>query len=61
MFAVLAEDFNFIKKLIELGVDVNKTNQFGESALTLAVGLKREDIANYLRSNGAVGGTHNGE
>jgi len=62
MFAVLAEDFNFIKELIELGVDVNKTNHFGETALTLAVGLKREDIASYLRSNGAVGGTHaNGE
>jgi len=58
MCAVLAEDFNFIKQLIELGVDVNKTNHFGETALSLAVGLKREDIASYLRRNGAVGGTH---
>jgi len=58
MFAVLAEDFNFIKQLIELGVDVNKINRFGETALALAVGLEREDIASYLRSNGAVGGTH---
>jgi len=62
MFAVLAEDFNFIKELIELGVDVNKTNHYGETALTLAVGIKREDIASYLRSNGAVEGKHgNGE
>jgi len=56
MFAVLAEDFNFVKQLVELGVDVNKTNRFGESALSLALGLKREDIASYLRLSGAVEG-----
>jgi len=54
MFAVLAEDFGFVKQLVGLGVDVNKTNQYGETALTFALGLEREDIASYLRINGAV-------
>jgi len=54
MFAVLAEDFCFIKKLIELGVDVNQTNPLGETALSLANELQRDDIATYLRMKGAV-------
>jgi len=54
MFAVLAEDLNFVKKLVGLGVDVNKTNRFGENALTLALGLESKDIARYLRINGAL-------
>jgi len=54
MFAVLAEDFKFVKKLVGLGVDVNKTNRFGENALTLALGLERKDIAGYLRTKGAL-------
>jgi len=54
MFAVLAEDFAFIQQLVRLGVDVNKTNAAGETALNLAVELKRKDIADYLLANGAT-------
>jgi len=53
MFAVLGEDFSFIKELIELGVDVNQTNHMDETALGLAIEIGREDIAQFLRSNGA--------
>jgi len=54
MFAVLAQDFGFVKQLVGLGVDVNKTNLSGETALSLALGLESKDIAIYLRINGAV-------
>jgi len=54
MFAVLAEDFNFIKQLVELGVDVNQTNSLGETALSLANELQRDDITGYLLEKGAV-------
>jgi len=54
MFAVLAEDIDFVKQLVGLGVDVNKTNRSGETALTLALGLEGKDISKYLRKNGAV-------
>lgn len=54
MFAVLAKDFNFIKQLVNLGVDVNQTNSLGETALGLANELQRDDIASYLRTKGAV-------
>lgn len=54
MFAVLAEDFCFIKKLLELGVDVNQKNRIGETALSLAIELQRDDIAGYLRRKGAI-------
>jgi len=53
MFAVLGEDFSFIKELIELGVDVNQTNHKGETALGLAIEMGRDDIAHFLRRNGA--------
>jgi len=54
MFAVLAQDLDFIKKLVELGVDLNETNCHGETALRLANETGRSDIINYLRSNGAI-------
>jgi len=54
MFAVLAEDFGFIKELLELGVDVNQKNRVGETALSLANELQRDDIAMYLRRKGAI-------
>jgi len=54
MFATLAEDFAFVKHLVELGVDVNKTNVSGETALNFALAAERKDIADFLRSNGAV-------
>jgi len=54
MFAVLAEDFDFVKKLVELGVSVTKTNSRGETALDFANELKRYDIARYLRKHGAL-------
>jgi len=54
MFATLAEDFAFVKHLVELGVDVNKTNISGETALNFALALERKDIADFLRANGAV-------
>jgi len=53
MFAVIANDYNFTKKLVELGVDVNKMNRFGETALGLAMQLQRDKIASYLCSEGA--------
>jgi len=53
MFAVLAEDFSFIKELVQNGVDVNQTNSDGETALGFAIELGREDIANFLRMKGA--------
>jgi len=54
MFAVLAEDFNFIKQLVELGVDLNQTSSLGETALSLAKELQRDDITSYLRAKGAL-------
>lgn len=53
MFAVLARDFSFVKELVELGVDVNLRNCKGETALSLANEVHRDDIANYLRAQGA--------
>lgn len=55
MFAVLAEDFGLVQQLVGLEVDVNQTNRSGESALSLALGIDRTDIADYLRLKGAVG------
>jgi len=53
MFTVLAGDFDYVKQLVDLGVDVNGTNQAGETALEFAIESGREDIANYLREKGA--------
>jgi len=53
MFAVIAEDFSFIKNLVQRGVDVKETNRQGETALRFAIELGREDIANFLRTRGA--------
>jgi len=53
MCAVLAEDFSFIKELVQYGVDVKQTNCAGETALRFAMELGREDIANFLRTKGA--------
>jgi len=54
MFAVLANDFNFTKKLVESGVDVNRTNSLGETALSLAIEMQNSKLTNYLRSKGAA-------
>jgi len=54
MFAVLAQDFDFVKKLVELGVDVNQRNNFGETALRFANEIHRDDISRYLRTQGAI-------
>jgi len=54
MFAVIANDYNFTKNLVEQGVDVNKRNRFGETALGLAIELKRDEIASFLRLKGAT-------
>jgi hypothetical protein len=54
MFAVLANDFSFVKHLVELGVNVNQTNGLGETALGFAIELQRYDMAKYLRSKGAA-------
>jgi len=53
MFSVMANDLSFTKQLVELGVDINRTNQLNETALSLATELKREEIAKYLRAQGA--------
>jgi len=54
MFAVLADDFTFVQQLVGLGVDVNRSNLAGETALNLALEKERNDIADYLRANGAT-------
>jgi len=54
MVAVMGNDFSFTKELVERGVDVNHSNSSGESALSLAIEMQRKDIAQYLRSKGAV-------
>jgi len=54
MFAVLADDYCFTKELVELGVDVNQTTPMGETALGFANEKGRNDIANYLRTKGAL-------
>jgi len=54
MCAVLANDFDYAKKLLELGVDINKTNRMGETALSLAIERQNFELANFLRSKGAV-------
>jgi len=53
MFAVIANDYDFTKNLVEQGVDVNKRTRLGETALGLATELKRDKIANFLRLKGA--------
>merc|ERR1719233_2298059 len=50
MFSVMANDLQFTKELIELGVDVNQSNAFGETALSLAMEMKKDEIVSYLRS-----------
>jgi len=54
MFSAMANDLSFTKQLVELGVDVNETNHLGETALSLALELKRGEIAKYLRAQGAT-------
>jgi len=49
MFAVLAQDFDFVKKLVEMGVNIGHMNCHGETALGLAIETQRNDIADYLR------------
>jgi len=55
MFSVIAEDFAFVKKLVELGVNVNETNSQGENAWSFLINLERHDIASYLQRKGALG------
>jgi len=57
MASVMAKDFDFVKELVKLGVDVNMTNSEGETALDLANNLPRDDIARYLRANEALEGS----
>jgi len=54
MVAVMANDFRFTKKLVEMGVDVNQTNLLGETALSIAVELQYHNLSSYLRSKGAA-------
>jgi len=54
MFAVLAKDFSFTKKLVKMGVDVNQSNALGETALGLACESQNDEIIDYLRSHGAL-------
>jgi len=54
MFVILANDFNFAKTLVEQGVDINKTDRFGATALSLTIGMQNDELVNYLRSKGAV-------
>lgn len=53
MVAVIGNDYELTKKLVKLGVDVNKRTRIGETALGLAIELKRDKIASFLRLNGA--------
>jgi len=49
MVAVMANNYNLTKTLVEKGVDINYMNMLGETALGFAVGLKDKKILNYLR------------
>jgi len=54
VWAALRKSFNTLKVLIELGADVNATNDAGFTALSMA--FSRQDMlsANYLLSKGAI-------
>jgi len=54
MNAVMANNYNLTKKLVESGADINYENMLGETALGFAVGLKDKKISDYLRLKGAV-------
>jgi len=54
MCAVLANDFGYVKKLVELGVDINKINRLGETASSFAIATKNFELTNYLSSKGAA-------
>jgi len=54
MFAVVANDLSFTKKLVELGVDINKVTPSGETALSLAIEMQNYELVDYLRSKGAM-------
>jgi len=49
MVAVMDNNYNLTKKLVERGADINYKNKRGETALGFAVGLKDKKILNYLR------------
>jgi len=56
MVSVICDDLDFVKVLIEKhGVDINKKNEMGETALSLASEKPElKMIAEYLRSMGAL-------
>lgn len=50
MFAVLSKDLEYVKQLVARRADVLKENDQGETALTLAKSLSRNDIYDFLQN-----------
>jgi len=48
MFAVLSQDFDFVKRLVADGANVMQENEHGETAVGLAKSLPSQEIYNFL-------------
>jgi len=48
MFAVISEDFDFVRQLVASGADVQEENEQGETALSLAKSLSTDNIYKFL-------------
>ena len=51
--AILKKEIFFVKKLIEIGVDINSTNKRGSTALEISQRIGAKDISEFLLSKGA--------
>jgi len=48
MFAVISEDFDFVRQLVASGANVQEENEQGETALSLAKSLSTDNIYKFL-------------
>jgi len=51
--AIRSGNIDYVKYFVELGVDIDKENEYGNSPLTLACRCGHEDIVKYLIERGA--------
>jgi len=54
LYACKANNFEFVKMLVEYGANVNAKNKNGSAALSIARANGNSQIANFLLENGAV-------